>query len=138
MLFEGYTIVGMPGGVLATVINVEFCFAFPKLSTINPVMFMTLPLVRFIVKFCDIWTEVPLTTNEKFLTGFPLMFMEIFADDTPAYAVILNVALTISNILGAVLLMLPLIEGIFVSKVIFHNEVAFISSIPSLTVTFKQ
>ena len=69
------------GSELATVISVEFCFAFPKLSTANPVMFMTLPLVRFIVKFCDIWTEVPLTTNEKFLTGFPLMFMEMFADD---------------------------------------------------------
>ena len=59
--------VGVGAGVFATVNTVEFCLTLPNTSTAKPVMFITFPLVLFIVIFCDICAVVPLKENEKLL-----------------------------------------------------------------------
>ena len=50
-------------------------------SSANPVMLRTVPLVTFIVMFWDICLFVPLNLKEKFWTGLPLIFNEMFPVD---------------------------------------------------------
>src|SRR3989338_11102403 len=68
----GKTMVGVFGGVLATVIIVSFVLKFPAVSLTLAVKLITLPLVTLIVTFWENWAEVPVKEKLKNLLK-PLM-----------------------------------------------------------------